>query len=278
MREIDESKYVEEIKKLKRKQRTIFWVDIIALIIIVFSGGPLEFEFMGSVIEYQGIGFFAMVALIILCTGITVIASAISLMPLNTSMLQECDPEKNLALNKALNKGKHIDNICAMDYFYLGHYEDAIIYSGKGIESHNEAIALTSLFNKARGLFFLEGYEAFYKVADEYEAKLLSCKKLKPKVKNAYEGINNVLYFMRAIAQNDTEKMNELLKTVKPWNTSKPTEYYVNYIKGLAAYKLNDTEEAIFRFKTVKEGIPSSALSDLADNYLLLIKSEDKNG
>lgn len=277
MREIDESKYGEEIKKLKRKRRIILCLHIVSLIAIIAFCFPTKFEFMGNVIEHQGIGIVLTIALMIACSFIVLMAYAIVLAPLNNSMIQECEPEKNLAINKALNKSKNRNAMLSMDYFYLGHYEESIMYANKDVESHNEALALTGLFNKARSLFFLEG-EGFYKIADEYEAKLLSCKKLKPKVKNAYEEINNVLYFMRAIAQNDTEKMSELLKTVKPWNTSKPTEYYVNYIKGLAAYKLNDTEEAIFRFKTVKEGIPSSALSDLADNYLLLIKSEDKNG
>lgn len=273
MREIDESKYVEEIKKLKCKRRIILCLHIVALIAIIAFSSPIEFEFMGNVIEHQGIGIVLTIVLMIACSFIVMMAYAIALAPLNNSMLQECEPEKNLAINKALNKSKNRNAMLSMDYFYLGHYEESIVYANKNVESHNGALALTGLFNKARALFFLEG-EGFYKVADEYEAKLLSCKKLKPKVKNAYEEINNVLYFMRAIAQNDTEKMSELLKTVKPWNTSKPTEYYVNYIKGLAAYKLNDTEEAIFRFKTVKEGIPSSALSDLADNYLAIIKAE----
>ncbi len=274
MREIDESKYVEEIKKLKRKRRIILCLHIVALIAIIAFCFPTKFEFMGNVIEHQGIGIVLTIALMIACSFIVMMAYAIVLAPLNNSMIQECEPEKNLAINKALNKYKSRNAMLSMDYFYLGHYEESIVYANKYVESHNGALALTGLFNKARALFFLEG-EGFYKIADEYEAKLLSCKKLKPKVKNAYEEINNVLYFMRAIAQNDTEKMNELLKTVKPWNTSKPTEYYVNYIKGLAAYKLNDTEEAIFRFKTVKEGIPSSALSDLADNYLTLIRLEN---
>lgn len=278
MREIDESKYVEEIKKLKCKRRIILCLHIVALIAIIAFSSPIEFEFMGNVIEHQGIGIVLTIVLMIACSFIVMMAYAIALAPLNNSMLQECEPEKNLAINKALNKSKNRNAMLSMDYFYLGHYEESIVYANKNVESHNGALALTGLFNKARGLFFLEGYEAFYKVADEYEVALLKAKKLKPKMKDAYEKINRMLYFMRAIAQNDTEKMNELLKTVKPWNTSKPTEYYVNYIKGLAAYKLNDTEEAIFRFKTVKEGIPSSALSDLADNYLLLIKSEDKNG
>lgn len=273
MREIDESKYVEEIKKLKCKRRIIICFHTVVLIALVAFSSPIEFEFMGNVIEYRGIGIVLTIALMIACSFIVMIAHAMVLAPLNNSMLQECEPEKNLALNKALNKSKNRNAMLSMDYFYLGHYEESIMYANKDVESHNGVLALTGLFNKARSLFFLEG-EGFYKIADEYEAKLLSCKKLKPKVKNAYEGINNVLYFMRAIAQNDTEKMSELLKTVKPWNNSKPTEYYVNYIKGLAAYKLGDMDEAIFRFKMVEENASKTILADLSTNYLTIIKAE----
>ena len=126
MREIDESKYVEEIKKLKRKRRIIICFHTVVLIALVAFSSPIEFEFMGNVIEHQGIGIVLTIVLMIACSFIVMIAHAIVLAPLNNSMLQECEPEKNLAINKALNKSK---NRNAFNFNSINCYGNYIIYS-----------------------------------------------------------------------------------------------------------------------------------------------------
>ena len=78
---------------------------------------------------------------------------------------------------------------------------------------------------------------------------------------------------MRAIAEENVEKINELRGKVEVWNTnSKATEGFLNYIKGVSAYKVEDKEEAIYRFKTVKEHCSKTVFAELSDNYLSLLK------
>ena len=77
---------------------------------------------------------------------------------------------------------------------------------------------------------------------------------------------------MCAISDNDVEKTNELRNNVEIWNTSKATEGFVNYIRGVAAYKVDDKEEAIYRFKLVKENCSKTVLSGLSEEYLSLLK------
>jgi translation elongation factor EF-G len=74
---------------------------------------------------------------------------------------------------------------------------------------------------------------------------------------------------------NPSEKINELRGLVKSWNTSKATDCFVSYIKGLAAYKVGDTEEAIYNFRCAREIGEKTELADLADNYLTLIRLEN---
>ena len=140
------------------------------------------------------------------------------------------------------------------------------------IQSPNEQMILAGLFNQARCEFFLGNYDSFRQTVAQYESKLSDCQKLKLKTKIAYQKINNILNLMCAISDNDVEKINELRNNVEIWNTSKATEGFVNYIRGVAAYKVDDKEEAIYRFKLVKENCSKTVLFGLSEEYLSLLK------
>lgn len=275
MKEINEAKFAAEIKKIKRKKVMIVVFTVIAILAVAFFSTPSRYEIMGNVIEIEGIGVAAAIILCAVCFVIEFFAVAVVYIPLSSTMLQECDPERNLVLNDAFNKTKSRDVNLAMDYFYLGYYEKSVISAEKSLNSSIDNIALSALFNKARALFFMEGYEAFYKISDDYEARLLNAKKLNPKNRAMYESINTMLKLMRYVAVGDAEKINELRGLVKSWNTSKATDCFVSYIKGLAAYKVGDTEEAIYNFRCAREIGEKTELADLADNYLTLIRLEN---
>ena len=171
-----------------------------------------------------------------------------------------------------LNKQKNIDHIYAVDYLYLGNYQEALKHAEKMIQSSNEQMVLAGLFIQARCEFFLGNYDSFRQTVAQYESKLSSCQKLKPKTKIAYQKTNNILNLMCAISDNDVEKTNELRNNVEIWNTSKATEGFVKYIRGVAAYKVDDKEETIYRFKLVKENCSKTVLSGLSEEYLSLLK------
>ena len=268
-----ESKYSDLIAKIQKKRKWIIGLTIAAVLLVLLFTAPIQLEIMGeTIIDYKGLNPILIVVLVLLCFFAELIAYAVVSLPLNTSMDQECDPEKQLILNMNLNKQKNIDHIYAVDYLYLGNYQEALKYAEKMIQSSNEQMVLAGLFNQARCEFFLGNYDSFRQTVAQYESKLSSCQKLKPKTKIAYQKINNILNLMCAISDNDIEKINELRNNVEIWNTSKATEGFVNYIRGVAAYKVDDKEEAIYRFKLVKENCSKTVLSGLSEEYLSLLR------
>lgn len=270
---MNESKYSDIISKIQRKRKLVIALTIVAVLLVLLLTTPTQLEIMGeTIIDYKGLHPVLIVLLVLLCFFIEMIAYAAVSLPLNTSMDQECDPEKQLILNMHLNKQKNIDHIYAVDYLYLGNYEESIKYAGKMIQSSNEQMILAGVFNQARCEFLLGDYDLFRKTATQYESKLSSCQKLNPKTKIAYQKINDILCLMCAISDNDIEKTNNIRGNIEVWNTSKATEGFVNYIKGIAAYKVDDKEEAIYRFKLVSENCSKTVLAGLSEEYLALLK------
>lgn len=270
---MDEKKYDDLIKKIKRKRKWVIALTIVAVILVLFFATPFHVEVMGEkVVDYKGMHPILTALLVILCLFIEVMVYAIVSLPLHASMDQECDPEKHLILNLNLSKQKNIDQVYVVDYFYLGNYNESIKYANKMIQSSNEQAVLAGLFNKARCEFFLKDYQALKQTSMQFKHKLLSCQKIKSYVRVACQKINYILDFMSAIGENDVEKISELRSFIEVWNSSKPTAGFVNYLKGIAAYNMKDSEEAIYRFKLVKENCSKMVLSKLSEEYLLLLK------
>ena len=268
-----ESKYSNLIAKIQKKRKWVIRLTIVSVLLVLLFTTPTQIEIMGeAIVDYKGLPPVLIVVLVLLCFFVGLIAYAVVSLPLNTSMDQECDPEKQLVLNKHLNMQKNIDHIYAVDYLYLGNYQEALKYAEKMIQSPNEQMILAGLFNLARCVFFLGNYDSFRQTVAQYESKLSGCQKLKLKPKIAYQKINNILNLMCAISDNDVEEINELRNNVEIWNTSKATEGFVNYIRGVAAYKVDDKEEAIYRFKLVKENCSKTVLFGLSEEYLSLLK------
>ena len=270
---MNEPKYNEIITKIQRKRKRVIALTFIAVLLVLLFTTPTQVEIMGeTIIDYKGLHPVYIVLLVLLCFSMELIAYAIVSLPLNTSMDQECDPEKHLVLNMHLNKRKNMDHIYSLDYLYLGKYEESSTYSEKMIQSSNEQIVLAGLFNQARCEFFSENYESFKQTAGQYALRLSNCQKIKPQVKLVYQKINHILNVMSAIAENDMEKIHALGSAIEVWNTSKATEGFVNYIRGMAAHKADDKEEAIYRFKLVKENCSKTVLAGLSEEYLTLLK------
>ena len=254
---MNESKYSDLIAKIQRKRKWVIVLTIIAgLFLILFSSHPV-----------------LIVLSLILCFFVETIAYAIVSHPLTTSMDHECDPEKYLILNKQLNKQKNIDYIYAGGYLYSGNYVEAIKYSEKMIASTRQDIILSGLFIKIRCEFLLGNYDEFIQTANKYSSALSTCRKLKPKTIIASKKIENIINLMSAISKDDVEGINQTRGNIETWNTtSKATECFVNYIKAVAAYKVDDKEEAIYRFKWVKENGSKTVFANLSDDYLALLK------
>ena len=149
---------------------------------------------------------------------------------------------------------------------------DPIKYSEKMIASTREDIILSGLFIKIRCEFLLGNYDAFIQTANEYSSTLSACRKLKPKTIIAYQKIENIINLMCTILKDDVESINQMRGNIETWKASKATECFVNYIKAVAAYKVDDKEEAIYRFKWIKENGSKTVFANLSDDYLALLK------
>ena len=268
---MEKAKYGELIAKIEKKRRWAIALTIVAILLTLFFTTPIEVTILEK--EYllsKGLSPFATIVLILICFFAGVMAYAIVSSPLNTSMDLEANPEKHLVLNIFLNK-QNIENVYSTDYLYLGDYAQSLKYSQMLLGKSKPELVLVGLFNIARCEFLLGNYDSFREAAKQYENKL-AVSKFRPKVKILYEKINAVLTLMCAISQEDTEKIDKLRNTLDFWCNSKASQGFVNYVKALAAYKVNDKEEAIYRFKSVKDFCSQTVFATLSEEYLALLR------
>ena len=264
-----EDKYSGLIADIKRKRNLVIILTIIGAIVLVTLTSPIQLEVVGEVlIDYRGVHPAITVGLVLLCMFIEIIAYAAVSAPLTSAMDTECDPEKQLILNTALSKPGSVDHVFTVDYLYLGDYPKALPYAEKMIASGKTPSLLAGLFHKARCEFGMGNYEGLRDTEKRYAATLSSTK-IHPKAMPAYLQMHAILLLLCALAENDTEKIRVLGEQIMPWNCAKPTQGYVNYLKGLAAFRTGNKEEAIYRLTAVKDICPKTVFAMLAEEHLL---------
>lgn len=257
------------IKKIRTKKVITVVFAIIAILAVSLFCTPSHIEFMGKVyVDNKGLNPFIMVLLIILIYFVECVACVIILAPLNTSLNQECDPQKYLALNFALGKSKQRNVVGVQAYFYMGDFSSALTYAASLTASGKAALVSSGLFNKARCEFFAGDTAALKFTAKQFEEHISRIPKKNEKIRNIYNEWQKHLTFLCAIAENDTDRINEYRGSAKAWINSKITEGYINCVKGIAAYYAGDKEECIYRFKSSKEIGEKTFLAAVADEYL----------
>ena len=270
MRDYDEIKAEYEflIKKIRFRRRLVVALTIIAFFAVLLFTTPMYVELMGEVIvDYKGLPMAVTVILVICCFIFELIAYAAVSIPINNAIDRECDPEKSLILNMELNKSSALDHIYATDYLYLGEYDRALVYCEKMISSSREPNMLAGLMHKARCEFLRGNIESLKECEAKYAAVLSQSKK-KESALIPYQKIHINMKLMCASADNDVEVINELRNPVEPWSPLKLCEEYVNYLKGLAAFAVDDREEAVYRLKSVCDRCPKTVFAKLANEKL----------
>ena len=271
---IQSNVYDALIKKIKRKRTFIVVLTVIVVLITVTACSPIYIEFLNeTIIDYKGINPIITVFLVLLILFFGLIAYAFVSIPLVNSMDIECNPEKHLALNVALNKQKNIDHIYAIDFIYMGNFEEALHYANKTIASNKPATMIMGLFNKARCEFFLGDFDSLKATVEQYESALNNEKKLNQKAKDEYNKILKTMNLLVAISEEDKEGISDL-GSVEAWNNSKATQGYINYLKGIAAYMTEDKEEAIYRFMSVKENCEKTVFSEKSQQFLSKLNAD----
>ncbi len=267
--EIVKSKeYDAVIKGIKQKRTAVIVITTFVVLITLVVCTPIQLEVSGEkIVNYKGISPVINVGLVLLILFLEAIFYALVSAPLNTSLDVECNPEKYLILNHALNKQKNKNHIYAAGLIGMGRYELALEYANNMINSKQPSMVLAGLFNKARCEFFLNDFIALKNTLNQFEAVLKGMGKINENTKNPYIKIKNIMHLLVAIADKDNQKMLEY-RSVEAWNGSNATKGYVNFLKGLTAYNLGDKQEAIYKLKYVVENCQKTAFSQLAEKYI----------
>ncbi|MBQ0083520.1 MAG: hypothetical protein KBS52_01990 [Clostridiales bacterium] len=264
--------YDSLIRKLKKRKNATKAIAVILVVLILICTGSHEVVIMDEIVwAGEGLNPLSSLALSLAVIFCEYIVLGIIQNSVNEPISKDCDPEKHIILSQALN-GRNTDYIYATDLFYLGEIEKALPYAEKMISNRKKIFA--GLFNKARCEFFMGDYDSLKATIGQYENELLGRKKLNNKTKAALTDMLRVMKLLALIADKDTEKLASY-KDIQPWNSNKLTAGYTNYLKGLAARIVGDTEDAVYRFMFVKDNCSKTVLASWATEQLAELKNND---
>ena len=267
-----EEKYADLIKSIKIKRAIVYAVTITVTLLVIFLTVPFRLELMGEVLtDREGLHPVLIALLVILCVLVGVFAYAFVSVSLVMTLEQECDPEKELILNLKLNKRKEMYMVVVADYFFLGEYDEAMRCAMKMVGSRKDSERLMGFYHKAKCEFMTGRKESLKMTVSHYHELLNGSDKLKLKLRPSYEKIGECLRLMVAISENDGENIVTLSKSLTPWKNVKINEGFVNYLKGMSACIIGDRDEAVFRFKSVKEDCGKTVLASLSERNLQLL-------
>lgn len=263
------------IEKIERKRKVLFVLSVIAILITILACSPVYIGLPNkTIVDYKGVNPIVTVLLILLVLFIEFIAYVFISIPLTTSMDIECNPQKYLTLNQALNKQKNKEHIYSVAFIYMGDFEGALYFSNKMIARSKPNVVATGLFNKARCEFFLGDFASLKETVSQYESTWHNMKKISQKTKASYEKTQKTLNLLVAISEENKNAISEL-RNIEAWNNSKATQGFINYLKGVSAYTLNDKEEAVYRLRSVKESCEKTVFSQLAEQYLSDLRKDN---
>jgi TRAP-type C4-dicarboxylate transport system permease small subunit len=276
-------KYTDLIKKIKKRRKIAIVITVIAIIAIFIFGAPSTSTYtvngVTETVTSEGMPAVLLILLMIICFIILFFAVAIITSPLTSSMDQECDPEKQLILYLNVYKHAPPNYILLQDNLYLGNYSEAIKCAEKMISERkrNKNYSMVGMFQKARCAFFLGDGEMLKETVAKYDQEFSSLPRQKEKQRLINEKCQTVLHILCALSEHDLEKIAALRDQLAPWNSNKSVEAFVQYLKGLIAFELEETKEAEFRFHLVAEQYPKLMLARLSNEYLEKLSAENRD-
>ena len=267
-----ELKYSELIRSIKRKRAVVYVVTVAILVLTVLLTIPFSLEVMGEmIIDREGLNPILIVLICFFILFVGIIAYGIVSAPLVTALNVECDPEKQVALNLALDKNKNTYVFLAPAYLYLGEYGNASECAMKMIGNKKDKIKLDGFFVLARCEFMTGNKDSLKKTATKFKDLLMGSDKINKKLIPAYQSVQLCLDLMVAISDSNTEKMNELYDKVIPWNETTACKGFLNYLKGMASCIGGNRDEAVYRFRFVKDNCPKTVFARLSEKNLTLL-------
>ncbi len=260
--------YSALIKKLKTRRNIVLIIGCIVLCCITLQFIRFYMLFKGlhikDIVSYEML--FPLFAISFWLVAFFMgVAKAAVMLPIQNSLTKECDPEKYMVLSAEFAKTSKLDLAYATSLIFMGDFRKAVYHAER--LTFNKRYAATGAFNKARCEFFMGEFGAMRKTIQQYDYVATNIK-MNEKNRVATEKIKKVLELMIALSENDKEKIELYRHEISVWNEGKAIECFIYYMKGLAAYKLEDREECLYRFMYVKENGPKTFFGRSAEEHL----------
>ncbi len=261
----------EFIKKIRIKRTIAISLFIVCLLGVIFSA-PWYLEVLDEVIINTD-GSMSLVILFGFSSFACLFGYVLASMPIYNALFYECDAKKHLVMLSSLEKEKRIYQMLSNAYFYVGDYDTAVYYDKKAFEKKSHNAKLTALFGRARSEFFANKIDNFTCTASDFNS-LIATAKLNDRQKKTVSKYQTIINLLLAITNNDTEKIKEYASCLQAWEETKITGSFINYLKGIASFKLNDKTESTYRFMSVCESASKTVLGTLAKEYLDKLNNE----
>ena len=157
---------------------------------------------------------------------------------------------------------------CTSAYIFFGDYKEALKYAEDAVTDRSPRYSLLARYYKAYAEFVLGDTDAFKNTVSEFSSELNNNPKLKPKLIENHRRTECVLNLLSAIADNDKEKINELINTITFEGDAKVSNVLIKYAKALAFCSLEDADNARSEFEWIKENAPKTVFATIADEKL----------
>ena len=267
--------YQKDIKKIKRR---IYWpcaVTLTLCLVVLFFSFPVTYEVMGvSYLDADpSLSWPVSLLLILLFLFVNFIILALAMVPVQTALTVECDPEKYLALNQEFSKKENKASALAVGSFYLGNHQASAQYASQMLQSSNLGMRSSGYFNLARSCFFLKDSDGFTNAATVFR-QMTPVFSAKPKLAPVYQKMEMALTVMEAL-QTGNKEVLQRYQTLAPWVANKPTEGFTHYLQALCALTLEETEQATYHLMWVTNECPKTCLATYAATHLERLKTKE---
>lgn len=246
------------IKKIKTKRV----ISLVAVVACIF-----------------GIAFFieevVLVVLFVVGAFASLFAYLIVGTPTYNALYNECDARKHLIMLNGVEKGKGTYPLLATAYFYIGDFDTSIHYAKRVYQNKSKNSKLTALYWIALNQFFLGKTEEFKQTALDLQV-MTKNSKLSERQRKGILKCHSVINLLLAITNKDSEKIKEFVNRLDVLESTKITVAFDSYMKGIAAYELNEKLESTHRFMSVCDIASKTVLGILAKEYLDKLNTESE--
>lgn len=264
--------YLPLLRRIRRRRAVVALLAVVAYLLLLALGLPLYLEWMGEVvISREGMPPVLLALSILLILVIHFFAYAAAMSPVYLALTAECDPEKYLVLQSAFVRTEPQRSASFSDgLFFLGRYREAAVAMDSlspSLAKRNEALIL---YNRARCAFMLGDLAA---LSAARAALPPACESHLAKGGKRAAHCRIMLAeaaLMQALSDTEAEDahIRRLAAELPKTDPAQINLGFFCFLHGLAAYRLQDTEDRIYYLRRTCEIMPKTAIAAEAARYL----------